>query len=156
MKDVDGNIADSCSPLADHHLEDQRRFRRKGYTREEVDHARSAVAQQLHGYRQLVKAGAASPDFETLFFNNMTIVLDRYFVHRLRIVTGKDGNALNEVQMLADSLMNNGTLRANNVIKFIPDQSVTKLHIGDPVRLTAEDFERLSAAFFAEIERKFL
>jgi hypothetical protein len=26
----------------------------------------------------------------------------------------------------------------------------------DPMRLTAEEFERLSAAFFAEIERKFL
>lgn len=87
----------------------------------------------------------------------MTIVLDRYFVHRLRMVTGKDGNPINEVEMLSDSLMNNGgILRANNVIKFIPDQSVTKLRVGDPIRLTADQFDRLSAAFFAEIERKFL
>jgi hypothetical protein len=27
----------------------------------------------------------------------MTLVLDRYFVHRLRVVTGKDGDPLNEV-----------------------------------------------------------
>ena len=30
-------------------------------------------------------------------FNNMTLVLDRYFVHRLRTVTGKDGNPLNQL-----------------------------------------------------------
>ena len=87
----------------------------------------------------------------------MVLVLDRYFVHRLRTVTGKDSNPLNEVEMLSDSLLNNeGTLRGNNVIKFIPDQSVVKLEIGDPIRLTAEQFKRLSSAFFAEIERRFL
>lgn len=43
------------------------------------------------------------------------------------MVTGKDGNPLNEVELLADSLMNNeGILRGNNVIKLIPDQSVLK------------------------------
>jgi hypothetical protein len=91
------------------------------------------------------------------FFNNMVLVLDRYFVHRLRMVTGKDGNPLNEVEMLWDSLMNNdGILRGSNVIKLIPDQSVLKLSIGDPIRITEEEFEHLSAAFFAEIESKFV
>jgi hypothetical protein len=32
------------------------------------------------------------------------------------------------------------------VIKLIPDQSVVKLQIGDPIGLTKKDFERLSAA----------
>jgi hypothetical protein len=87
----------------------------------------------------------------------MTLVLDRYFVHRLRVVTGKDGNPLNEVEMLCDSLMNNnGILRDSNVIKLIPDEAVVKLHIGDPIRLTEAEFERLSAAFFADLERKFV
>ena len=46
------------------------------------------------------------------FFNNIALVLDRYFVHRIRIVAGKDGNALNEVEMICDSLMkNNWVLR---------------------------------------------
>jgi hypothetical protein len=76
----------------------------------------------------------------------MTLVLDRYFVHRLRMVKGKDGNPLNEVEMLCDSLMNNnGILRDSNVIKLIPDQSFVKLHFGDRVSLTAEESERLSA-----------
>jgi hypothetical protein len=47
-------------------------------------------------------------------------------------------------------------LRDSTVIKFVPQQSVLKLDIGDPGNLTADDFERVSAAFFAEIEQKFL
>jgi hypothetical protein len=31
-----------------------------------------------------------------------------------------------------------------------------KLSIGDQIRLTADEFERLSAAFFEELERRFL
>ncbi len=73
------------------------------------------------------------------------------------MVTGKEGNPLNEVEMICDSLLNNnGILRDSNVIKYIPDQSVVKLNVGDKIRITAEEFERLSAAFFAELERKFL
>jgi hypothetical protein len=51
---------------------------------------------------------------------------------------------------------NNEILGGSHVIKLILDQSVVKLHIGDPIRLNAEEFERLSSAYFAEIERKFL
>jgi hypothetical protein len=38
------------------------------------------------------EASAALEAFEAHFFNNMTIVLDRYFVHRLRFVTGARGH----------------------------------------------------------------
>jgi hypothetical protein len=139
---------------------------RKNYTPEELDHAKTSINQQLAAYKKLAKAIDARSDpnvtsaleaFEPLFFNNMTLVLDRYFVHRLRMVTGKDGNPLNEVELMSDSLMNNdGVLRGDNVIKLIPDQSVLKLDIGDPIRLSAAQFQRLSKAFFAEIEAKFL
>lgn len=90
---------------------------RKNYTGEEIDHGRSAIDQQLGVYKKLagtisgrtadVKAEAVLEEFEGLFFNNMALVLDRYFVRRLRTVTGKDGNALNEVELICDSLMNN-------------------------------------------------
>jgi hypothetical protein len=140
---------------------------RNSYTQEELDHCKSAIAQQLAAYRALVKlvpdaatdkkAASALATFEWRFFNNMTIVLDRYFVHRVRLVAGKDGNPLNEVEMLCESLMNNdGILRESNVIKLVPDQSVLKLNFGDPIRITAEQFKRLSAAFWDELERKFL
>jgi hypothetical protein len=140
---------------------------RKDYTRAEYEHGRSALARQLAAYKELVtaieretpdtKVQSALEDFDALFFNNMVLVLDRYFVHRVRMVTGKDGNPLNEVEMICDSLMNNdGVLRGNNVIKYVPDQSVVKLKIGDPIRLTVDEFERLSSAFFAELERRFV
>lgn len=140
---------------------------RKDYTQEEFDHARSAVEMQLAAYKKFVgvrtsetidkTAQSALGDFEGLFFNNMTLVLDRHFVHRLRTMAGKDGNPLHEVEMICDSVMNNaGILRGNNVVKYIPDQSVVKLNIGDRICLTAEEFERLSAAFFAESEHRFL
>ncbi|HEY8787617.1 MAG TPA: hypothetical protein VIM10_00570 [Actinopolymorphaceae bacterium] len=140
---------------------------RKSFTRDEVDHAKASIDEQVAAYRPLVKAVAAKPGdtkvnaaldtFETLFFNNLTVALDRYFVHRLRMVTGKDGNPLNEVELLCDSLMNNdGILRGSNVVKLIPEQSGVKLHVGDPIRLTEDDFDRLSSAFFVELERKFL
>jgi hypothetical protein len=41
-------------------------------------------------------------------------------------------------------------------IKLTPERSVVKLHVGDPIRLTEAEFERLCAAFFAELERRFL
>jgi hypothetical protein len=140
---------------------------RKDYTREELDHASRAVREPLAAYRKLLRAlngGGSDPQvtaaleaLEPLLFNNMTLVLDRYFVHRLRMVTGKDGNPINELELLADSLMNNGgELRGNNVIKYEPTDSVLKLEPGDPIRIDAAQFERLSKAVLAELDSKFV
>jgi hypothetical protein len=140
---------------------------RKSYTREEIDQARCAVDGQLAGYRDLVRAlegGPAGPDaraareaFETHFFATLTLALDRYFVHRIRPVTGKDGNPLNEVELIAESLMTNGgVLQTTKVIRYVPAEAVLGLEPGSRIQLTAEDFSRLSAAFFSELERRFL
>jgi hypothetical protein len=140
---------------------------RKNYTREEFDHGKAAIKEQLAAYKKLVAEIAigannrellsALKTFEGLFFNNMVLVLDRLYVHRLRTVAGNDGNPLNEVKMICDSLLNNsGIFRGGSVTKYIPGKSVVKLNIGDSIHLTGDQFERLSAAFFAELERKFL
>ncbi|MBW8011742.1 MAG: hypothetical protein FVQ83_10965 [Chloroflexi bacterium] len=140
---------------------------RKNFTQEEIDNGKATINEQFAVYKKLSEAIASEKtdkklqskleDFEGLFFNNMTLVLDRYYVHRLRSVTGKDGTPLNEVELICESLMNNnGILQGQNVIKYKPDQSVVKLNIGDKIRLTAEEFERLSAAFFVELESKYL
>ena len=137
---------------------------RKTYTREELENARTVIDAQLAAWRALAEAADGSPKtaaaleaIEPLLFNNMALVLDRYFVHRLRSVTGKDGNPLNEVELLSESLMNNdGVLRGNNVVKFVPERSVTGLEPGQRIRLGADEFERLARAFLADLEAKFV
>ena len=140
---------------------------RKTYTPDELGQAKAAVSGAIAAYRTLIgsvrtkapcpEVAAAIDAFEPAFLNNMTLVLDRYFVHRLRVVSGKDGNSLNEVELLTDSLMSNdGVLRGNNVIKYDAGTSVLKLSTGDRIRLTAPEFERLASAFFIDIESKFL
>lgn len=139
---------------------------RKDYRREEVAGAQAVVQRQLAAYRKLAnavdeaadpKATAALEDLEPLLFNNMALALDRYFVHRLRMTTGKDGNPINELELVSDSLMNNdGVLRGNNVIKYVPEQSVLKLEPGDRIELSAAQFDRFAKAFFADLEAKFV
>ena len=139
---------------------------RKDYTKEEFNQAKAAIDHQVAAYRKLAKATAASGDakarsalqaFEPLLFNSMVLTLDRFFVHRLRMVTGKDGTPLNEVELLSDSLMNKeGVFTGNNAIKFIPGDSVLKLNFGERITLSADDFERLADAFFAELQAKYL
>jgi hypothetical protein len=138
---------------------------RKDYTQEELANARALVSGQVAAYRELARSVSASADgktatalgaFEPLFFNNLVLVLDRLFVHRIRAVSGKDGNPLNEVELITEALLDhNGVLRGNNVIKYRPEQSVTKLKVGDPIVLTEDQFTALADAFFADIERKF-
>lgn len=132
---------------------------RKTYTRQELDRCRSLVRDQLAAYDALA-AGAQGPalqPFEPLFFAALLLEVDRCFVHRVRLVAGKDGNPLNEVEVVAESLVtNDGVLQTGPVIKLAPEQSVLGLRPGDPVRLTRAQFERLADAFFAELEARFV
>jgi hypothetical protein len=93
---------------------------------------------------------------ESAFYNNMVIVLEGYFVHRTRGMEGRDGNPLNEVRILAHSMMDNGdrTIGDSN-IRMNPARTVLKHAVGDPIALSEADFRLLSAAFFAEIEKKY-
>jgi hypothetical protein len=79
-----------------------------------------------------------------------------FLVHRARGLEGKDGNPLNEVRMLCDSILQkDGVITAGKTIKFDPAESVLRLQPGDEIRLSEADFVRLSNAFFAEIAAKF-
>ena len=136
---------------------------RKDYTQEEFEHGKAPIHAQMAAYKQPVReiaggtGAAALKNIGGLFFNNLTLVLDHFFVHRLRMVTGKDGNPLNQVEMICDSIMNNnGIFQDSTEIKSIPDQPVVKPHVGYKISLSADEFERLSAAFFAELKCKFL
>ncbi len=147
----------------------------KNYTRKYINDCRSRVDSELAAYKKLVAAAKSNPAsvkaleaFEATFFNNMVLMLDYFFVHRLRMIDGKDGNPLNEVRILCNSILhNNNIMTANNVgsmaafagldtIKLDPTESVLKYRVGDKIKLNEADFLRISKGFFAEIERKYL
>jgi hypothetical protein len=71
--------------------------------------------------------------FEPLFFGNLVLRLECCcFVHRAGGSEGKDGNPLNEVRMLSNSILQNGgVLTADKTIKYKPETSVLKLKIGE-------------------------
>jgi hypothetical protein len=137
---------------------------RKNYSQDEIATGRAAIERQLAAYDSLVEAlpksrRSTADALGDEFFNNLLLALDRYYVHRLAgpNYEGKDGNPLNEVRIICDSLMSNGrTMRADKQIKLPPEKSVVGLAVGDEIVLTRDQFTRLSDAFFAELERRFL
>jgi hypothetical protein len=132
---------------------------RKNYTHAEIDTARIVIERQLAAYDQVVakSTGTARDEFDAIFFNQLLLALDRPFVHRIRPVTGKDGNPLNEVEMLCDSLMNHaGVLQASKVIKLVPSTSVTGIEFGASIQLDRDQFGRVATAFFDELQTRFL
>jgi hypothetical protein len=136
----------------------------RNYTKEYIEECRSKVDADLSTYKKLAATARNQPAdakaleaFEVTFFNNMVLVLDHLFVHRLRTVEGKDGNPLNEVRLLCDSMMNNHNIMGTDkTIKIDPAQSILKYKVGDEIKLNEAHFVLLGNAFFAEIESKFL
>jgi hypothetical protein len=136
----------------------------RNYTREYVEGCRSRVELDLSNYKKLATAARNQPAsakaleaFEATFFNEMVLLLDHFFVHRLRTVEGKDGNPLNEVRILCTSFMeNNGRLCEDKTIKYDPAKSVLKYKVGDEINLNEAQFMLIYKAFFAELESKFL
>ncbi len=132
---------------------------RKDYTSAEIDRVRTMIDHQLTAYDEVVarRPVAERASFDAGFFNLLLLALDRPFVHRIRPVTGKDGNALNEVEMLCDSIINHqGILQPSKVIKLDPSTSVSGIDFGDNIHLTRDQCGRLVIAFFEELETRFL
>ncbi|MCI0465439.1 MAG: hypothetical protein L0Y57_00270 [Beijerinckiaceae bacterium] len=127
------------------------------YTKDYVDACRAKVGEQLASYRKVVAAKPSEIDaFEHQFFSHMILALDHYFLHRSRNMEGKDGNPLNEVRILCNGIMeNNGRMSADKTIRYKPEVSILKLKEGDEIRLNADEFARLSEAFFNEVKKKY-
>ena len=137
----------------------------KKYPKAYIAACRARVDADLRAYRSAV-GKTPSREFEARFFDDQVLLLDYMFVHRLSGIEGKDGNPLNEVRVLCNSiLLNRGKLQVDKLpewpnsavagIKLPREKSLLKLKGGDEVRLSEADFERLSKAFFAELEKKF-
>jgi hypothetical protein len=136
------------------------------YKKDYIDACRARVDAGLRAYRTTV--GKTAPkDLEHRFFNDQVLLLDYMFVHRLTGSEGKDGNPLNEVRVICNSiLLNDGRLQVDKLpgwpnsagsgIKLPPDTSVLKLKAGDEIKLTEATFTRLAKAFFEELSKKYL
>jgi hypothetical protein len=139
------------------------------YDRAYIDGCRARIDAQVSAYRAVAavsgergdtaaaKLGRAIDSFEPAFFNGLVLQLDYSFVHRTRALEGKDGNPLNEVRVVCASLLtNDGVMAADKTIKMDPETSVLGYEVGDAIAVGEADFERLSRAFFAELEEKYL
>lgn len=99
----------------------------------------------------------ALDDLEVSYFGALVLALELRFVHRLRAKEGKDGNALNEVRLIAQSLMSNGGRMVEDPkIALDPQRSVLHVRPGDDIVVRYDDFVRLARAFFAEIEARYV
>src|SRR5213594_4965550 len=118
----------------------------KKYARDYIEDCHSKVESGASAYKQLVAAARKHPEdealssaiqaLETAFFNNMLLTLDYFFVHRLAGIEGKDGNPLNEVRILCNSMLLNQNIVATSYprphasalgdksIKLSPEKSV--------------------------------
>lgn len=67
----------------------------------------------------------ALEDLEGSYFAALLLALEMRFVHRLRAKEGKDGNPLNEVRLLVESLMSNGgRMVEDSKLGLDPERSV--------------------------------
>jgi hypothetical protein len=128
------------------------------YQQDFVDQCRASVAARIAAFDALAATAdpAAIEAFEPTFFNDLVLVLDHHFLHRGRNFEGKDGNPLNEVRMLCDSLVENGgTMAPDKTIRMKPDQTVLNYAVGDEIAVRKDGFRRLADGFFAEIESRY-
>jgi hypothetical protein len=121
---------------------------RTGYDRTYVGDCRVSVGAAVDELRR-VGAGSAA-------WNQLVVALDRWFAIRNPKAEGRDGNPINEVRTIAESVTEHGSvLVVPKGIKLRADASVLGLEPGEEITLDGDSFARLFDAFLAEIEAKY-
>ena len=131
---------------------------RTSYPKDYVESTRARVARQLKIFDALAKGSKAGDvdSLEAAFCESMVLGLELAFVHRVRRAEGKDGNPLNEVRLLAASLLeHDGIMSEDSTIKYVAAKSVTGIAMGDKIALDRATLARLAEAFFTQIEAKY-
>lgn len=125
---------------------------RKNYPREYIERCRRDVEAQIEEFNDLPPVTST---FARRLAGHLVIVMDACFVNRLRATEGKDGNALNEVRLLAQSLMYGDVVVDDSTVTWTKDAMVLGLTKGDDLELTISDVDRLQRAFFAQMIDKY-
>ena len=122
------------------------------YDTDHVAACRNRIAADIAAY----EAASPSPALDPVFYGMMVMALDHWFCHRQRSVEGKDGNPLNEVRVMCDSIVGHGgMLVIDKSIRLTPETSVLGIEPGATILLDKEGFRRLADAFLAEIEQRY-
>jgi uncharacterized protein (UPF0548 family) len=121
---------------------------RTGYDRDYVAACRQSVGAAVD---ELRRAGAGSAAW-----NQLVPALDRWFSLRNPKLEGRDGNPINEVRVIAESVTEHGSVMVvPRGIKLAPESSVLGFAEGEEITLDGDAFERLFNAFLAEAEDKY-
>jgi hypothetical protein len=135
------------------------------YPQRYIDEARARVMVQVSVFADLARhvrgdgrarsggATAALDALEPEYFANLVIALDSHFVHRSRGQERKDGNAMNEVRVLVNSIQqHDSVMTAEKGIRLDAARSVLGIEYGERIHIDADGFERLAAAFLEALE----
>ncbi len=133
------------------------------YPQQYIDDTRARIADQVSAFAELASAvrGAGRDEaamtaldrLEPEYFATLVIALDSCFVHRSRGQERKDGNAMNEVRVLVSSIQHHdGIMTAEKGIRLDPARSVLGIEYGERIRVGAEGFQRLAAAFLDALQ----
>jgi hypothetical protein len=126
-----------------------------GRTSYSIDYITGVQARVTRTLKAFDKAKPAEP-FASEALLDVILGLEMAFVHRVRMNEGKDGNPLNEVRMIAASVLEfGGLMTLDKTIKWNADTSVTGLEIGDRIALSRKQVGELVDAFFEEIAKKY-
>jgi len=123
---------------------------RNSYTSDEIESCRDNCDSLLAAW---ATNDVDDTTLESLVFGQAVVVLHTWFGHRDRGLEGDDGNPMNEVRVIADSIVDNdAVLRVESPITWVAERTVLRLAVGDDVAVTADGFERLTAAYLSAIE----
>jgi len=121
---------------------------RTGYDRHYVAACRESVGAAVE---ELRRVGAGS-----VAWNQLVVALEHWFAERIPKVEGRDGNPLNEVRVIADSVIEHGAvMTVPKGIKLRAEASVLGFEPGEEISLDGDAFERLFDAFLAEVEARY-
>ena len=128
------------------------------YEKTYIARCRKDAEGQLALWKKLAKKspGKEIDALGPAFMTDLVLVIDSCFAHRTRGVEGKDGNPVNEVTILRDSIHeSDGIFTENKTIKYKPENSVLGLEYGNRIELSEADLSKLLPAFFDEMETRF-